>query len=36
MENVIFATNLHFIGLLVASVCLTACIAAILSMRDAH
>lgn len=36
MDSVIFANNLHLLGLAVAGICLTACLAAILAMRDEH
>jgi hypothetical protein len=36
MDSVIFATNLHLLGLALASVCLAACLTAILAMRDQH
>ncbi len=34
MDSVIIASDLQWIGLLIASLCLTACFAMLLAMRD--
>lgn len=36
MNSVLIASDLQWIGLLIASLCLTACCAALLAMRDQH